>query len=170
MILSTDKLKIRPWKLGDEPSLARYANNRKISINLRDRFPYPYTEQDARDWVTFASASSPLINFAIEAGGEAVGGIGIIPGTDVFRRTAELGYWLGEPFWGKGLMTDAVTLVVPYFFRQFNLVRVFAGVFDRNPASGRVLEKAGFVLESRMRKAVVKDGEILDQLMYVMVR
>jgi ribosomal-protein-alanine N-acetyltransferase len=196
MILSSNRIQLRPWRTGDEVALVRYANNRKVAMNLRDRFPHPYTETDARNWISIASQGTPLENFAIEllprtdetalasakkapapgiaggpiAPGEAIGGIGLILGEDVYRRSAEVGYWIGEPFWGQGIVTEALTLLMPYAFRAFSLTRVFAGVFETNPASVRALEKAGFALESRMRKAVVKDNQVLDALMYVMIQ
>ena len=170
MTLSTDRIALRAWKPGDEASLVKHADNRKVSINLRDRFPFPYTMKDAQWWVGFASQPQPLQNFAIEFQGEAIGGIGLILGEDVFRRSAEIGYWLSEAHWGKGLMTEALKLMTPYAFQTFDLTRIHAGVFDWNPASGKVLEKAGYALESRMKKSVVKDGQVLDQLVYVMTR
>ena len=170
IFLETDRLYLRSWKDGDEDCLVKYANNRKVSINLRDRFPFPYTLNDAHEWIAFAGSKEPVINFAIEFDGQAVGGIGLIPGEDVFRRCAEIGYWLGEPFWGKGLMVEALKAVTLYAFEQLDFIRLHAGVFDWNPASARVLEKAGYILESRMKKSVFKDGQILDQLMYVSIR
>jgi RimJ/RimL family protein N-acetyltransferase len=177
-ILKAQGFLLRPWRAGDEESLAKYANNRKISINLRDRFPFPYTLKDAENWIQFASPgsisgalpSAPLTNFAIEVDSQAVGGVGFMLGSDVFRHSAELGYWLGEPYWGKGLMTEAVKLVTEYGFSELKLKRIYAGVFETNPASAKVLEKAGYTFESRMSKAVIKEGQYLDQLMYVMVR
>lgn len=168
--LITHRLVLRAWMPGDEESLVKYANNRKVSIHLRDRFPHPYTLKDAQGWIAFAGSAQPIINFAVELDGQAVGGIGLMPGEDVFRRSAEIGYWLGEPFWGQGLMVEAVQAVTKYAFEHLDFVRLHAGVFDWNPSSARVLEKAGYVLESRMKKAVFKDGQFLDQLMYVSVR
>lgn len=168
--LKTKNLILRPWQKGDEASLAKYANNRKISINLRDRFPFPYTLKDAEDWIQFASASSPVTNFAIEVDSHAVGGTGFMLGSDVFRQSAELGYWLGESYWGKGLMTEAVKAATEYGFTELKLKRIFAGVFETNPASAKVLEKAGYTFESRQVKAVVKEGKYLDQLVYVMIK
>jgi RimJ/RimL family protein N-acetyltransferase len=170
MILSTDRIKLRPWSAGDETSLIRYAGNHRIAVNMRDRFPYPYTETDARNWISIATQGTPLSHFAIEYEGEAIGGIGFVPGEDVFSRTAELGYWIGQPFWGKGIATEAIGVIAPYAFQSYSLTRLFAGVFSYNPASGRVLEKAGFTLESVQRKAVFKEHQVLDLHMYVMIR
>ena len=170
MELSTSRLKLRAWNKGDEKSLLMYANNRKVSINLRDRFPFPYTQKDALEWIELANQSSPLESFAIELDGHAIGGIGLILGTDIFRCSAEVGYWLGEPYWGKGLMTDALTLITEYAFKNFDLTRVWAGVFDWNPASAKVLEKAGYTFESRKKRSAIKDGKIVDELIYAVVR
>ncbi|MBM3926336.1 MAG: GNAT family N-acetyltransferase [SAR202 cluster bacterium] len=164
-------LLLRPWQRGDEPSLVKYGNNRKIWINLRDSFPHPYTMRDAREWVGLARLQKPPVTqLAIATNNEAIGGIGMFLQSDVHRRTAEVGYWLGEPFWGQGIASRALTAFVDYAFANFDLVRVFAGVFDWNPASGRVLEKCGFTLESRQKNAVFKDGKVIDQLVYVLVR
>jgi len=161
---------LRPWRSGDEPSLARYADNRNVSRNLKDRFPYPYTTADAADWIARASAQAPPTSFAIVVDGSAVGGIGIELGTDVFRRSATIGYWLGEPFWGRGIATEALRAVTDYAFERFDICRLQAGVFDWNPASARVLEKAGYILEGRARLGVFKDGRLGDRLLYALVR
>ncbi|HEX9821282.1 MAG TPA: GNAT family protein [Methylomirabilota bacterium] len=161
---------LRPFRRDDEPSLVRYADNRNVSRNMRDRFPYPYTAADAREWVARVSEQSPVATFAIVVDGAAVGGIGLEPGTDVFRRSAEIGYWLGEPFWGRGIATEAVRAVTEYAFATFPICRLEAGVFEWNPASARVLEKAGYVLEGRARLGVTKDGRTGDRLLYALVR
>jgi RimJ/RimL family protein N-acetyltransferase len=161
---------IRPWRRGDEESLVRHANNRNVWLKLRDLFPHPYTREDAIRWIGYASLESPLTDFAVELEGEAAGGIGLKLQTDVHRRSAEIGYWLGEPFWGRGIMTEAVREFTAWGFSQFDLCRIYAHVFDCNPASGRVLEKAGYEFEGRHRKSVIKAGETLDQLVYAVVR
>jgi ribosomal-protein-alanine N-acetyltransferase len=168
--LTLSRCTLRPWRRGDEPALVRHANNRNVSRNLRDRFPYPYTAADAAEWIARASDQSRPTSFAIVVDGEPVGGIGIELGTDVFRRSAEIGYWLGEPFWGRGLATEALRALTDYAFVHFDLCRLEAGVFDWNPASARVLEKAGYVLEGRSRLAVTKDGRTGDRLVYALVR
>jgi RimJ/RimL family protein N-acetyltransferase len=161
---------LRPWRAGDEGSLVRHADNRNVWRNLKDRFPHPYTAADARAWVEHSRAQKPFTSLAIEVDGAAVGGVGIELGTDVFRRSAEIGYWLGEPFWGRGIATEALRGMTAYAFESFDICRLEAGVFDWNPASMRVLEKNGYVLEGRARRSVVKDGRIGDRLLYALVR
>ncbi|MGA9117219.1 MAG: GNAT family protein [Bacteroidota bacterium] len=159
---------VRSWEEHDAGSLARYANNRNVWINVRDTFPFPYTGADARAYLASVCGASPETHFAVATGGEAIGGIGFQMQADVYRLSAELGYWLGEPFWGKGIASCAVEKVLAYAFGEFPLSRMFAGVFEWNPASSRVLEKAGFTLEGRFRKCVYKNGQVIDQLMYGM--
>ena len=168
-LIELTNCELRRWETGDVSSLVRNASNRRVSMNLRDRFPYPYTEEHARGWTDVASQEDPLVHFAIAVGGDAVGGIGLQLQPDVFRRSAEIGYWLGEPYWGRGIMTDAVSAVTDYAITSLGLCRVFAGVFDPNPASARVLEKAGYVREARLRRSVFKDGRMRDQLIYAYV-
>ena len=170
MDFELSRSRLRPWYPGDEDSLVRHANNRKVWRNLRDAFPHPYTTADAREWIRIANPSSPLANFAIIVEGAAVGGIGLVLKDDVFRRSAEIGYWLGEEFWGRGIVTEAVRSVTEYAFSNFDLCRIFAGVFEWNPGSMRVLEKAGYEFECRTRKSITKDGETIDEFIYAMVR
>jgi ribosomal-protein-alanine N-acetyltransferase len=168
--LKLSRCLLRPWRVGDEASLVRYANNRNVSRNLRDRFPYPYTAADADEWIKLAGAQTRPTSFAIVVEGEAVGGTGIELGTDIFRRSAEIGYWLGEPFWGRGIATEVLRAMTEYAFAHFDICRLEAGVFDWNPASARVLEKAGYTLEGRARLGVIKDGRLGDRLLYALVR
>jgi ribosomal-protein-alanine N-acetyltransferase len=167
--IALSRCTLRRWHPDDVASLVRHANSRRVSANLRDRFAYPYTEEDARGWTDIASREDPLCHFAIVVDGEACGGIGLQLQTDVFRRSVEIGYWLGEAHWGRGIMTEAVSAVTAYAIERLGVCRVFAGVFDPNPASARVLEKAGYVLEARLRRAVVKEGRVRDQLLYAYV-
>ena len=166
MQLTLERCTIRPWRLDDAQSLARHANNRKVWIALRDIFPHPYTIEDANTFLKSVINSEPVTLFCVEANGAAVGGIGIRIGTDVHRRTAELGYWLGEEFWARGVMTEAVGAFTDFCFDRFSLRRIYAEPFANNPASARVLEKAGFTFEGRLKNNVVKDGEVLDSLLY----
>ena len=161
-----ERCTIRPWRLDDAASLAKHANNRKVWLGLRDLFPHPYTADDANEFLLRATSAQPSTNFCIDIDGAAVGGIGIRLGEDVHRQTAGLGYWLSEDFWGHGVMSEAVPAVTDYCFENFPLHRIHAEAYANNPASVRVLEKAGFVLEGRLRKNVIKDGEILDSLLY----
>lgn len=161
---------VRSWEWRDCDAIVRHANNRKVSINLRDRFPYPYTINDARSWLDTVVGRQPETNFAIDVAGEAVGGIGFTLQPDVGYRSAEIGYWLGEDFWGRGITTEALIAVTDYAFSKFDVCRLYAHVFDGNDASARVLEKAGYEFEGRMRKSVTKEGRTMDQIMYAMVR
>ncbi len=161
---------LRYWRRGDEDSLARYADNYQIWRNLRDRFPHPYTPEDAREWIDHTLAEDPPLNLAIAVNAEAVGGIGIIPGTDIHHRSAEIGYWLGEEFWGRGIATEAVKAASQWAFENYDLKRLWAGVFEHNAASARVLVKAGYQFEARLLQAVTKEGRTLDDLLYALVR
>ena len=154
----------------DRDAIVRHANNRNVWINLRDRFPHPYTDADARRWLDSVVGQKPETNFAIAVAGEAAGGIGFTVQHDVGRRSAEIGYWLGEEFWGRGIATDALIAVTDYAFSNYDVCRLYAHVFDWNRASARVLEKAGYAFEGRLRKSVTKDGQTIDQLMYAMIR
>jgi len=161
---------IRPWSSADAEAVVKYANNRKIWLNLRDLFPHPYTPDDAQVFLERASRQTPATLAAIATREEAIGGIGIAVNQDVHRMTAEMGYWLGEPYWGKGIMTETVIKFTEYAFEQFGLVRVYAEPYAHNAPSCRVLEKAGFELEGRLRCSVIKDGQITDQYLYAKVR
>jgi [ribosomal protein S5]-alanine N-acetyltransferase len=156
---------LRPWRRGDEPALIRHANSREIWLNLRDQFPHPYTDDDAVAWIEFASAQIPPTSFAIEVG-EAVGGVSLKLHDDVERVSAEMGYWLGESHWNKGIMTAAVRGATSYAFEQFSLTRIFAVPYASNLASQRVLEKAGYVREGVLRRSAIKDGNVLDQVLF----
>jgi [ribosomal protein S5]-alanine N-acetyltransferase len=166
MELKLTRSTIRDWHKGDEASLVRHANNHKIWQNVRDAFPSPYTTADAEDWIDKAGSDDPITSFAIEVDGAAVGGIGVVLQGDIFRRSAEIGYWLGEEYWGRGIVTEAVKVFTEWAFANFDLCRIYAGVFEWNPASARVLEKAGFEFEGRMKKAVTKEGRTGDELIY----
>ncbi len=170
MQVSLGAASLRPWKIEDALALVEAANNRNVWITLRDRMPHPYTLADAEDYLQQRTRDSSGLSLCIEIAGRAAGGIGLRPGEDVSRLTAELGYWLAEPFWHRGIITAAVRAVVPYGFKRFPLNRIEAYVFANNPASARVLEKAGFTFEGRLRRSVIKDGQILDSLVYARLR
>lgn len=161
---------VRSWCAGDEPSLARHVNNRKIWLNLRDVFPHPYTLEDATKWVRFAAAEVPELSYAIEIEGEAAGGIGLTPLTDVERCTADIGYWLGEQYWGRGIATRVVAAASEHAFATLDIARLEGWVFAWNPGSMRVLEKCGYVREGVMRKSAIKDGRLVDRMVYARLR
>ncbi len=167
--LAGGRCTVRAWELADAAALARHANNVNVSKQLRDRFPHPYTISAARAFLDHAVPARPVTNFAIDVGGESVGGIGFAAGSDVERFSAEIGYWLGEPFWGRGIATEALSLVTEYAFATMNILRLFALPFADNAASARVLEKAGYVREGLLRSASVKFGVPRDQLMYARI-
>ncbi len=160
---------VRPWRVEDIPTLPRHADNRKIWLMMRDAFPHPYQLEHAKAFVSAAVASEPMTNFAIEFDGEAVGGVGFKLGTDIERIGAEMGYWLAEPYWGRGVMGAVVRETVRWGVTRFGLARVFAVPFADNRGSARVLEKAGFGLEGVMKRSAIKDGRIVDQLLYAFV-
>jgi ribosomal-protein-alanine N-acetyltransferase len=160
---------VRPWRGGDAAALVTYANNPNVARQLRDRFPHPYAPRDARRFIQSCAGTRPPTSFAIVVGGEAAGGIGISRGSDVERFSAEIGYWLGEPFWGKGIALEAVQLVSAYAFDTCRLLRLFALPFADNHRSLRVLEKAGYTREATLRASAVKAGVVRDQALYALV-
>jgi ribosomal-protein-alanine N-acetyltransferase len=161
---------LREWALNDEASLVKYGNNLKVSQYLADRFPYPYTLDDARGWLNSITNAQSVINFAIDINNEAAGGIGIELKQGERRKTAHLGYWLGEPFWGKGIMPLATNLMVNYAFENFDLARIETVVYHPNTASMRVLEKCGFVKEGIGKKAIFKNGGFYDEHVYAIIK
>jgi [ribosomal protein S5]-alanine N-acetyltransferase len=161
---------IRGWKKGDEVSLQKNANNLKVSACLMDRFPSPYTMDDAIFWVNNLIDQNPLVNLGITINDEVVGGIGLEPRQDVYRKTAILGYWLSEELWGRGIMPEAVKLVTNYAFTRLDFIRIQASVYSKNPASMRVLEKAGFVKEGVMKNAVIKNAVVMDEHLYAILK
>jgi len=161
---------LRPWTPGDLPGLVEYGSNPEIARNMTDQFPHPYTEERGRAFIAMATAETPHRILAIEVDERAVGGIGLHPQADIHRRNAELGYWLAQPYWGQGIMTRAVVRMVDYGFKTFDIDRIFARPFGTNIASQKVLEKAGFKLEARFEKTLVKNGQYLDELIYAVRR
>ena len=157
---------IRSWKGGDAYSISKYANNRKIWLNLRDGFPHPYSLADAKQFIAKAQAKDPETFFAIASLKEAIGSIGLGLGQDVHRYSAELGYWLAEPYWNQGVITDSIFKITEYAFEELELLRIYTEPYASNPASLKVLEKCGFQYEGRLKANVYKDGKVLDQLMY----
>jgi RimJ/RimL family protein N-acetyltransferase len=169
MKLVLERSEVRSWRAADLESLVRHANNRNIWINLRDRFPHPYTHRDGRRFIRDARKLNPETFFAIAVDGDAVGGIGFVLQGDVERVSAEVGYWLGEPFWGRGIVTEALVAVTRHAIERHDLTRLFALPFAYNTASCRVLEKAGYVLEGTLRRSAIKDGVIVDQFQYAFI-
>ena len=161
---------IRQWQWTDLPNLVLYANNVNVWNNVRNYFPYPYTEEHGKAWLEKTIGVEPVTNFAIDVDGIAVGGIGVILNADVYVMSAEISYWIGEPFWGQGIATEAVRQMVEYIFYYFDIVRLYAEVFESNKSSMRVLEKNGFYLEGVRRKAVLKNGVLLDDYIWVKLR
>jgi len=160
---------VRSWEMADVDSIAKYANNRNVWINLRDAFPHPYAKQHARDFIRAVRQRSPETTFAIVVDGEAIGSVGFVLHPDVERVSAEIGYWIGEPFWGRGIAADALVAVTKYAIEAHQLTRVYALPFAWNKRSCRVLEKAGFVLEARLKRSAIKDGCITDQMQYAFI-
>ncbi len=160
---------VRNWRRSDKTSLLENASNRKIWRNLGDRYPYPYTESDADAWFAFLEKMEVPTHWAIEVDGRAVGGVGVEPCEFEYRRTGRFGYWLGEAYWGRGIMTAVAGAASDHALQQFELVRLEASVFAWNPASMRVLEKCGFVREGVLRRSICKDGEIIDSVLYAKV-
>ena len=157
---------IREWRADDAADLARHANDSDVAANLRDAFPNPYTVDDAHMFLACIINDQPMINFCLDVGGRAAGEIGLRLGSDIHRRTAEFGYWLGRAYWNRGIMSEAVRAFSDAAFEAFDLRRLCAEPFANNRASARVLEKAGFILEGRLKNNVVKAGQLLDSLIY----
>lgn len=161
--------KLRPWSLNDAPSLSLHANNIKIANYLRNEFPYPYTLKDAIIWLQ-STQNNPNFLLAICVDDEAVGGIGIMHKTDIYRKSAEIGYWLSEIHWNKGIMTDAIKTLSDYSFSNLGLIRIYAGVSENNKASAQVLLKAGFELEAVHKQAIIKNNVVMDEHIYAKLK
>jgi ribosomal-protein-alanine N-acetyltransferase len=157
---------LRPWHENDLDSLVENANNFDIARFMTDGFPHPYTADKGKAFIAFATQDNPVHIFAIDVDGKAVGGIGIHPQTDIMRKNAELGYWLGQKYWGKGIISAAIPQIVDFAFQTYDLTRIYARPFGTNIASQKVLEKAGFVLEARIEQNIFKNNEFLDELIY----
>jgi RimJ/RimL family protein N-acetyltransferase len=169
MRLDLTRCAVRSWDAADAASLRRHADDLDIWRRMRDAFPHPYTLEDAHRWLAAARERQPETYFAMEVDGQAGGGIGYTLHPDVERVSAEIGYWLGKALWGRGIVTEALAAVTAYAIRTHDLTRVYAVPFDGNPASCRVLEKAGYTIEGRMRRSAIKEGKVIDQLLYAYV-
>jgi len=162
---------IRKWDLSDAPQLATFANSKKIADNLRDAFPYPYTIKDANNYIQAAindDQSAKL--FAIDINGLAIGSIGAIFKNDVYRMNVEIGYWLAEEYWGKGIATTSILLIVKYIFDNFDTIRIYAETYADNIGSRKALEKAGFRKEARLKNSIIKNDIIRDSIIYALLR
>lgn len=170
MKLFSNRLTLREFKLEDAATLSTLCNNRKIWDNVRDAMSHPYTLKDATDFIEKTANKEPQETFAIEYNNKLIGCIGIHPQTDVYRLSAEIGYWIGEPSWGQGFATEAIELILNYGLTELNLIRIYAGCFEFNKASQRVLEKAGFKKEGTFKNAVLKNNAICDEIRYAYVK
>jgi RimJ/RimL family protein N-acetyltransferase len=170
MIINCDNCVLRRWKYSDLRSLVENANNFNIARNMRDEFPFPYTTDDGKEWIDFAQNKNLGYNFAISINKKAIGGIGLTIGDDIERKSAEVGYWLGEKYWGNNFTSSALKGIVVYAFKDLKLERIFATPFERNIASRRVLEKNDFILEGVLRKSVIKYNKLYDQALYARIR
>lgn len=161
---------LRPWQESDIPALVQNANNKKIADNMTDSFPHPYGPENGKMFIDRVSAGSPANVMAIVIDNEACGSIGAFPQGDINRLNAEFGYWLAEKYWGNGIITEAVKAMVPYVFKNFPIERIFARPFEHNIASQKLLEKTGFTLEARIPKSLIKNGVVMDELIYAIRR
>lgn len=166
---SESAFKLRPWSEQDLQAVVKYANNEKIANNLTDGFPHPYTQKDAAFFLNLIENSNDLI-LCIEINNEFAGSIGIHLKKDIHRKNAEIGYWLAEPYWGKGIMSRVIPKMVEKAFTQFDIERIYAPVFGRNKASQCVLQKCGFVVEATLRKTVFKNGFFEDEVIMALRR
>ncbi len=162
--------RLRPWRDSDEDSLTRHANNRRIWDNVRDFFPFPYTARDASSWIRSNRSLAQPTNFAIEVGGRAIGNIGFTVKEDIYRNNAEIGYWLGQDYWNRGIVSEALPVMVRYVFNEFTVNRLYACVLEGNLGSMAVLHKAGFRREAVLRQAATKNGQILDEYIFARLR
>ncbi len=157
---------LRPWEPGDADDLAKAANNPHIAANMRDMFPHPYAFEDAVRFIEMTMQSEPRNIMAIVVDGKASGGIGVFPQNDIHRLNAEMGYWLAEPHWGKGIISRAISWMTEYAFKHFEITRIYAIPFGTNIASQKALEKAGYKLEARFENTIIKYGVLKDELVY----
>ncbi len=164
------KTELRHLHIHDLPRFVELANNQKISANMTDEFPHPFTLEKGKAFFTRVTAQDPPHVLGVTCDGQLSGAIGVHPQSGVYRKNAELGYWLGEPFWGRGVMTRAVKLMIDYAFENFDIQRIYARPYGPNIASQRVLEKAGFLLEAKLHKTILKKDEYLDEFIYAIRR
>ena len=158
---------LRPWRNSDLDCLVKHADNYNIAKWLTDQFPHPYTYESGKGYIEMVGKDNPTKVFAIEIDGEAAGSIGVFPQSDIHQKSAEIGYWLSEKYWRNGIMSSAVRDIVKYGFDTFDIVRIYAKPFSTNSGSQKVLEKAGFSKEATLKRALFKNGEIMDEYIYV---
>ncbi len=164
--MKKEEVSLRRPVISDKVQITKLADNRKIADNLRDIFPYPYSEKDAADYINICMKEDVPVTFAIEFNGQLAGMIGLVPQNDVYRRTAEVGYWIGEIYWGRGIASKALELITKYGFDVLKFARLHTGVFENNKASMRVLEKNGYNFEGIFTKNIFKNGKFLDEYRY----
>ncbi len=164
--------KIRKWQMSDAKALAAALSNKKVQDNLRDGLPYPYTEQDGIDFISamLLANENDTFSFAVTADNKVIGSIGVFRQSNIHRKTAELGYYIAEEYWGKGIMTEAVNQICEYVFGNSDILRIYAEPFAYNAASCRVLEKAGFHYEGTLRNNALKNGKVIDMKMYSLLK
>jgi [ribosomal protein S5]-alanine N-acetyltransferase len=171
MELFLEGIILRPWELRDAPDLAVIADNKKIADNIRDGLPSPYTIKDAYEWLNLILPENiPARFFAIICEGKIVGSLGLVTKTNIYRKNIEIGFFLAEEWWGKGIVTRAIRCATSYAFREFDIVRVYAEVFSDNSGSRRALEKAGFIHEATLKKNIVKNEIIKDSCIYSVLK
>ena len=170
MEIQLSRAKLRKPGTEDAQSMAKHANNAKIAANMRNGFPHPYTLENAQQWIEMVNTTPKSHILAIEVDNEVAGGVGIHYFDDIYCLGGEIGYWLGEPHWNKGIATEALKAMVQYAFTNTDLIRLQAGVFEHNPGSRRVLEKAGFTLEGIRKKAVFKNNTVQDEYLYALLK
>lgn len=170
MEISFGKYCIRSFKEKDADSIVKHANNREVSKYMRDSFPYPYTKENAVQWINYVKKNYSSLFFALADDTELIGGIGAVPQTDVHRFSAEVGFWLGQSHWNKGITSKALPVFCEYLFSRFSFKRLIANVFEGNEASKKVLEKNGFVLEGTLRKNVFKENIFVDHYIYGLLK
>lgn len=165
-------INIRKWRISDAADLALAVSNKKVQDNLRDGLPYPYTEQDGAEYIQamLSADENKTFAFAVTADDKAIGSISVFRQENIHRRTAELGYYIAEEYWGKGIMTEAIKQICEYVFQNSDIIRIFAEPFADNKASCRVLEKAGFQLEGILKSAAIKNGKIIDMKIYSLIK
>ena len=164
----TTPISLRPWTSEDLPELVRMANNINIARFMADVFPHPYNNENGKAFIEFANSKTPASIFAIVMNDVPVGSIGLHVQADILRKNHEIGYWLGEEHWGKGIAVEAIRQITEYGFANLDCLRIFARIFGNNIASQKAIQKAGFVLEGKYDKTIFKNGELLDELIYAL--